>query len=172
MSKGAYQRIALRVAAVAADTLYCQLKNKNSTGAFRNATMNNFKVREIGVQLRTAVATDLGLIFSLTVGTASTEKDLVVTQLSDSLGTSFDQATLETAWSVAPTKEAVAADCNWLADVSLPATIGSSVSWEFDDDSELYLPALAGVQLWNKSAGAGAALTVTAVVETTAARSY
>ena len=101
-------------------------------------------IREIGLVSVAATATSVGLIRTLTTGTASTSTAGVAHNPNDA-GAS---TTIKTAWSVAPT---IAGSPVYIRRVALPATAGSSVLWTFPDDAPLCCESAAttALVLWN-----------------------
>jgi hypothetical protein len=122
----------------------------------RPAAGADVQVREIGVFNSTAVASSVGLIRSLTAGTASTS---MLGQAQDPQRPA-SACNFDTAWSGAGT----VSTAGYLRKVVLPATIGAGIIWTFGP-GELWAKNGATTQLflWNFSGSTDAALEVYAV---------
>lgn len=118
----------------------------------RPATADDVEIREIGVFNSTAVASSIGLIRTLTMGTASTSTLVQAEDPQRPAGT----CNVDTAWSVAPT---IAASPIYIRKIVLPNTIGAGVIWTFGP-GELWARngATSALALWNFGGGAAAAL--------------
>lgn len=145
--------IGLRTSAAAAGAPYWQL--------LRGLTdpILTPKVFCVSVALVTAVETELLLIKSATLGAPSATN---LANRLDYLGAGdIRNGRVATAWSAAPT---IGAATDALARVVLPAQIGASVTWEFQDGA-LEVDDGESLLLWNNSVGAGAVLDVTCIYE-------
>lgn len=96
------------------------------------------RVFEIGLSASTAVACDLGLIRSATVGATFTS----ITPLGEDPGFASATTVLDTAATTAPTVGTV-----YLRRLNLPATIGAGVIWAFPQG--IVIPVSIGLLLWN-----------------------
>lgn len=102
-------------------------------------------IREIGITLAAATSSGLGLVRTLTAGTASTSTN---GQPHNPAGATVT-GTIKSAWSVAPT---IAVSPVYLRRVEMPAAAGATVVWTFDgnDDALIVVPsATGGLVLWN-----------------------
>jgi hypothetical protein len=95
-----------------------------AAAVIRPASSDDVQIREIGVFNSTAVASSIGLIRTLTAGTASTSSLVQAEDPQRPAGT----CNIDTAWSVAPT---IAVTPVYLRKIVLPATIGAGVIWTF-----------------------------------------
>jgi hypothetical protein len=131
-------------------------KSAPSSGAaaavIRPASSDDVQIREIGVFNSTAVASSIGLIRTLTAGTASTSTLVQAEDPQRVAGT----CNIDTAWSVAPT---IAVSPVYLRKIVLPATIGAGVIWTFGP-GEMWAKNgnTTSLVLWNFGGGAAAAL--------------
>lgn len=111
-------------------------------------------ITNISVTLATAVQTELLLIKTATVGTPTST--VFANQLYDPGTGDTDNTRFCVAWNVAPTIGAVTTA---LAKITLPAVLGATVEWNFEE-GELQIEAGQSLVLWNAGSGAGAALDV------------
>lgn len=116
-------------------------------------------IKEIGVFQSTAVASSIGLIRTLTLGTATTSNTVQPAHPGDPAGA----AALTTAWSTAPT---ISGTPNYLRRIILPATIGAGVIWSFGYGDMIALnAATSGLVLWNFGGATSAALELYVTLE-------
>lgn len=101
------------------------------------AGANPITVYEIGVFAGTAVVTNVGIIRSATVGTASTS----IVPVPENTGTPL--ARLDTAWSAAPTVSTNV----YLRQISIPAAIGNGYTYIFPDG--ITVAASSSLLVWN-----------------------
>jgi len=177
------------VPASAADAPYWQLKNiAQADTPTSNVSTRLVKVMSIRISLLTAVATSVGLIFSLAPGTetaAATKRPVSLNPgaLPNSpLGP--DRVHAVSAWAVAPTKAVLPADQFYLGKATLPAVIGAQYTWDFfdmpspgvpgilpSDGPGLWLPGSVtpaidnSLLLWNFGALAGASINVEMIAD-------
>ena len=152
--------LAKRLVAPAAGAPYCSLSMPATTGVIRLVS--------VAVTLITAVASEFALIRPAVAGTPSASQFggylSAVTN-----GNAIGQ--INTAWAVAPT---IAGTPKYLAKAFLPATIGSSFVWDFNDIVNAQgdpIPFVDGgysassdeleLLLWNTGGGAGGIIDVT-----------
>lgn len=142
----ALYRVAIATGATAAAAAIAQLKS---------AASDRIYVREIGVFCNAATQSQIGLVRSATLGTATTT---VLGQACDPAEPAGTGA-LESAWSAAPTIGAI-----YLARFVLPAAIGAGIIIPFQP-RELILNAATGLCLWNFGAAANSVLQLHVVWE-------
>lgn len=145
--------IGIRLASVAAGAPYGQLLRGTVTPILTP------KVYCVSVSLVTAVQTDLLLVKSATLGTASTTK--YVNRLVYLGAGDIQNGKVASAWSVPPTIGGVEYA---LGRQTLPAQVGSTVTWEFSDGA-LELGVGESLLLWNAGSGAGADIDATFIYE-------
>lgn len=116
------------------------------------ATSDAVSIREIGVFNSTAVSSSIGLLRTLTTGTASTSAVPQALHPSNPAGV----ATIVTAWSVAPT---IAGSPVYLRKIVLPATAGAGVIWQWAPNELVALNgATTSLVLWNFAGATSAAV--------------
>lgn len=113
------------------------------------------RIQEIGVSLSAATASSVGLIRTLTVGTATTSQIGAAADPADSAAV----GAIATAWSTAPT---IAATPVYLRRFATAAAIGPAVIWTWPSDQPLVATngATTSLVLWNFGAAAGAVLDI------------
>lgn len=116
-------------------------------------------IASITASLDAATATSIGLIRDATLGTSSTTNAGQPENYETATGFSTAGG-LVTAWSAAPT---IAGSPIYLSKVTLPATAGSSVTWEWPQESPLLVGsgATTSILLWNFGGAGGSALSLT-----------
>lgn len=136
--------------AAGAGAAYAQLSNGTSGG-----NRYPIAVTFVGVTLRAATASSIGLILAATQGTPSTSSPGVSEVPLSAAGASVSR--VNTAWSVAPTVGSV-----FLRQIVLPATAGTSFAWEWTEENPLIIDpaAAASLLIWNFGVGAGSILDV------------
>lgn len=137
---------AVRTPAAAAGAPYCD---------FRPAASDRCRILEVGVFTSAATASSIGLIRTLTTGTATTTQAGVPNDPAEAAGT----ALIGTAWSTAPT---IAGTPLYKRRIALPATAASGVIWTWPTDGPVFATngATTGLVLWNFGGSAGSALDV------------
>jgi hypothetical protein len=115
----------------------------------RTAAGERAYVREIGLFISAATASQIGLYRPSTLGTASTSVTGVPVDPADAAAT----ASIGTAWSVAP---AVSTNVP-IRKAMIPAAIGNGIIWTFSDRG-LVVPVSSSLLLWNYGAGANSVL--------------
>ena len=125
-----------------------------ATGAayatFHTTAANLMRIREIGIFVNAATASSVEIV-QCTTATASTS---VLGQALDQSATTTSISSVDTAWTVAP----VIGTNVPLNKITIPATIGSGVIWDWNEGEELIIPAGKYFALWNFGAGTGSVL--------------
>jgi hypothetical protein len=115
----------------------------------RSAAGERLYVREIGMFLNAATASQIGVYRPSTLGTASTSIVPVPVDPADPAAT----GSVGTAWSVAP---AVSTNVP-LRRAMLPAAIGNGFIWQFSERG-LVVPVSSSLLFWNYGAGANSVI--------------
>lgn len=125
---------------------------------FRSNTTRNMALLELTVVLAAATASSVGLIRSLTLGTAKAANTyLGQSEEANSAGS----GSVITDWTVNPT---IAGTPAYLRYVELPAAAGASLTWSWDPSAPLLIgnAATTALLLWNFGSGANSILDLTA----------
>lgn len=117
------------------------------------AAGQRMRIAEIGLSLTAATSSSVGLVRTLTTGTASTSQIAAPGDPADSAAV----GSIATAWSAAPT---IAATPVYLRRFTSAAAIGPMCIWTWPLDAPLVATngATTSLLLWNFGAAAGAAL--------------
>lgn len=119
------------------------------------ASGQRMRIMEIGISLSAATASSVGVIRTLTAGTATTSQIGAAADAADSAAV----GAIGTAWSTAPT---IAATPVYLRRFTTAAAIGPAVifTWPLDQPLVATNGATTSLVLWNFGAAAGSALDV------------
>jgi hypothetical protein len=124
-----------------------------ATGAtyftLHTAAANGVYIREIGLFVNAATASSVGLIRPSNTPVATTSVLGLPQNPSDVAST----VNLDTAWSTAPTIGTA-----YLRKMTIPATIGNGLIWQFPTDAPLVVAASSWLIFWNYGAGTGSVL--------------